>query len=86
MKAIIKNFRTSRHRPYDRQMVVYPEKMESKEKSTHLVGKEVVFKTESGKEIKGKVSAPHGSKGGVRVIFETGMPGQAIGQVVEIKA
>ena len=42
-----------------------------------MVGKEVVWKSPSGKEIKGKVSDAHGNKGLVRAIFEKGLPGQA---------
>jgi ribosomal protein L35AE/L33A len=33
----------------------------------------------------GKVAASHGNSGAVRVIFETGMPGQALGQKVKIQ-
>ena len=58
----------------------------TKEKAKALVGKEVVWKNPSGKnkiEIKGKISALHGSKGCVRVIFEKGMPGQSIGTKVK---
>ena len=50
-----------------------------------FVGKEVVWKSPAGKEIKGKVSGVHGNKGVVRVIFEKGLPGQAIATEVEIK-
>jgi large subunit ribosomal protein L35Ae len=85
MKAIIKNFRSARHHQYDNQMVIYPEGMESKDKAQALVGKKVIFKTETGKEIAGKVSSPHGSRGAVRAIFEKGMPGQSIGKPVEIQ-
>ncbi len=38
------------------------------------------------KTIEGKVTALHGSKGALRVLFERGMPGQAIGQTLEVKA
>lgn len=50
-----------------------------------FVGKEVSWKSEAGKIINGKISAPHGSKGLVRAIFEKGLPGQAINTEVEVK-
>ena len=56
----------------------------NKEKAAALVGKKVSWKSPAGKEIKGEVRATHGSKGAVRALFETGMPGQAIGTKVEI--
>ena len=56
----------------------------SKEEAEKLVGKKVTWKSPSGKELKGEIRAPHGSKGVVRAIFETGMPGQSIGTKVTI--
>ena len=85
MKGTIVNFRLSRTRKHDTHMIILAEGTDSREKAEKLVGKEVVYKTESGKEMKGKVAAAHGNKGAVRAIFETGMPGQAIGKVVELK-
>jgi large subunit ribosomal protein L35Ae len=50
-----------------------------------FVGKDVVWKSPAGKEIKGKVSSAHGNKGLVRAIFEKGLPGQAKNDRVEVK-
>lgn len=85
MQAIIVNYRSSRHRQKPNQMVIQVESVDTKEKAKALVGKEVVWKTPSGKELKGKISASHGNKGCLRVLFETGMPGQSLGKKVEIK-
>jgi large subunit ribosomal protein L35Ae len=85
MKAKIANFRRGRHTQKTNQMVLYIDGVETKEAAQKLVGKTVVFKTPAGKEIKGKVSNAHGNKGAVRVLFEKGMPGQAIGSDVEIQ-
>ena len=84
MEAIIANFRSARHHQYDRQMIILVEGYEDKEKAKELVGKTVVWKSPAGKELKGKVSAVHGNSGAVRAIFETGMPGQAVGTKVSI--
>lgn len=60
-------------------MIVLPEDVS---KSKSLIGKKVVYKTKT-KEIVGKVTALHGSKGAVRVLFEKGMPGQSLtGEVI----
>ena len=58
--------------------------VDSKEKASKFVGKEVVWKSVAGKLIKGKISAPHGNKGMVRAIFERGLPGQALNTDVEV--
>lgn len=84
MKGTIVNFRSSRHRQYDNQMIVVVEGIDSKEKAVSLVGKKVIYITESKKEMIGKITFPHGNKGAVRTIFETGMPGQSLSKKVDI--
>ncbi len=84
MKAIIVNFRKSVHRQKDTHMILEVEGVDSKEKAEGLVGKVVSWKSPAGKEMKGKVASAHGNKGAVRVIFEKGMPGQAVGTEVSI--
>ncbi len=79
------NFRSSRHRQVNNQMILKVDGVESKEEAEKLVGKSVTFTTDGGKEIKGEVRSAHGNKGAVRVLFEKGMPGQAITKKVSIK-
>jgi len=66
-------------------MIVEVDDISTREKAEPLVGKEVVWKSPAGKEIKGKVASAHGNKGKVRVIFEKGMPGQSVATKVELK-
>jgi len=81
--AVIVNFRGGRHTQKNNQMVVSV--ADDKEKAKALIGKHVIWKSPAGKELKGKITQLHGSKGAVRVLFETGMPGQSVGTEVEIK-
>jgi len=85
MEGIIANFRRNRHTQKGNHIIVKVEGVDRKDKAEPLVGKEVVWKSPANKEIKGKVASAHGNKGAVRVIFETGMPGQSVGTKVEIK-
>lgn len=85
MKGIIVNFRRGRHRYKPRQFVLQVEGIEKKAKAEKLIGKEVVWKSPVGKEIKGKISNIHGNKGVLRALFEKGLPGQAVGKEVEIR-
>ncbi len=82
MKGVISNFRTGRHTQTCNHMIVHVEGVTNKEQATALLNKSVVYKTSAGKEIKGKVASAHGRNGAVRVIFETGMPGQSLSQQV----
>lgn len=56
-----------------------------RKKAEKFVGKNVEWKSDAGKIIKGKISSAHGNKGLVRAIFEKGLPGQAITTEVEVK-
>lgn len=85
MKGAIVNFRRGRHTQKMNHMIIYISSIGKREKASELVGKNVVWKSPKGKEIKGKVASAHGNKGAVRVIFETGMPGQSLGNKVEIE-
>ena len=84
MEATISSFRRGLHRQTTNQMILMPEDMD-KEKAKSLVGKKVSWKSPKGKEIKGEIKSTHGSKGAVRALFETGMPGQAIGTKISIE-
>ena len=68
-------------------MIVIVPGVDSKEKAQSYVGKTATWFAPGKlkKQIKGKISAPHGNKGAVRVIFECGMPGQSLGQEVKIE-
>ncbi|MFW6378853.1 MAG: 50S ribosomal protein L35ae [Nanoarchaeota archaeon] len=83
MKGTIVNYRSGRHTQTTNQMIISVEDVSSKEEAEKLVGKTVVYNTGK-KDIKGEVRSAHGNSGALRVLFETGMPGQAIGQEVSI--
>ncbi len=85
MEAKIANYRSGRTTQKDNQMILYVDDVNSKEDAQKLVGKTVLFKTETGNEIKGKITNIHGNKGAVRALFERGMPGQSISKTVEIQ-
>lgn len=87
MEGIVVNYRRGRKTQKMNQMVVLVAGVDSKEKAVELVGKSVVYTCvgKDKKTISGKVSAVHGGKGAVRVHFERGMPGQAIGAKVEVQ-
>lgn len=85
MEGTITNFVGGRHTQRGNQMIVAPKEGKSKEESEKLIEKKVTWKSPSGKEIKGEVRSAHGNKGNVRVLFESGMPGQSIGTKVKIE-
>jgi ribosomal protein L35AE/L33A len=84
MKGKIIQFRMGRHTIKERHYII-DVNAKNREEAGKFKGKEVIWKSPGGKEIKGKISSPHGNKGLVRGIFEKGLPGQALNQEVEIK-
>ena len=78
-------FRRGRHTVHERHFLIEINGVSDRGKTEKFVGKEVVWKSPDGKEIKGKIASGHGNKGLVRAIFEKGLPGQAITTKVEIK-
>ena len=85
MKAVIVNFRGGRHTQYNNHMIIQIEGVEDREKASSLVGKKVSWKSPAGKVLSGSVASAHGKKGAVRAIFETGVPGQAVGKPVSVQ-
>ena len=84
MKARVVQFRRGLKRIHERHFIL-DVSVKDKEAAAKFVGKEVIWKSPAGKEIKGKISASHGNKGMVRAIFEKGLPGQARNTEVEVK-
>jgi large subunit ribosomal protein L35Ae len=84
MEGTINNYKRSIKRTSQTHMIVIPAGTKNKEEADKLVGKKVSYNTGK-KEMHGKVASSHGARGAVRVIFETGMPGQSIGKKVKIE-
>ena len=84
MKGIITAFRQGRHTVYHNQMIVEVEDLETREEAAELVGSTVTYDT-GAKQMNGEVASAHGNSGALRVLFETGMPGQSLGRPVDIQ-
>ena len=82
-KGIVVQFRRGRKTIHEKHYLL-DVGANSREEASKLKGKEVVWKSPAGKEIKGKISDAHGTKGLVRAIFEKGLPGQAITTEIEV--
>ncbi len=85
MEGTIVNFRGSRRVKRHNQMVLQVSGVDSKEKAQKLIGKKAVWKTPGGKQMVGEITNVHGNSGAMRLRFDTGMPGQSIGQKVMVE-
>ena len=83
MKGILVQFRRGRHTVHERHYLI-DINLSNREDAKKMAGKEVIWKSPAGKEIKGKISDAHGNKGLVRAIFEKGLPGQALTTEIDV--
>ena len=84
MEATVTSFRRAREHVNMHQMII--KVADTADEAKKVIGKYAVWTTQTGKLIKGKISALHGRKGCVRAIFEEkGLPGQALGTKVKIE-
>lgn len=86
MEGRIIQFRRGRKTIIERHFLIEIKGVSNKKEAEKFVGKEVEWKSPTGKKIRGKISAPHGNKGLVRAIFEKGLPGQAVTTSVNVLA
>ena len=84
MEGSIVNYRRNSTGQTQNHLVVIVEGIDNKEKASKLVGKKVVYNTGK-KDMVGKINAIHGNSGALRAVFETGIPGQALGKKVKIE-
>ena len=85
MKGKIMSFRRGKTKIHIRHMIIEVDGVKTIKDAKALLGREVSWKSPSGKIINGKITSSHGSKGLVRVAFEKGLPGQSLNDSVEIK-
>ena len=84
MNGVIVNFRRNRHVQQMNHIIIKVDGVAKKDEAKKLVGKTVIYNTGK-KDMHGKVAAIHGNSGAIRVIFEAGLPGQALGKKIVLK-
>jgi large subunit ribosomal protein L35Ae len=84
MQGTIVSYRRSQRQITPNQAIVLVDGLKNRDDAGKLVGKSVTWKSTKN-SITGKVSAPHGNSGALKVHFERGIPGQAITQHVDIQ-
>jgi len=84
MEAKIVNYRLGRHHQYNNEMILQVDGLDDRDKTKHLIGKKVVWMSPTKKELTGVIKKEHGNNGALRVIFDKGLPGQALGTKIAI--
>ena len=79
----ITNYRTGIREQTSNECLIEFENVTSAGLASKLVGQKVAWKNGKTKLI-GKIRGPHGKNGMIKVRFTRGVPGQAIGSIVEL--
>ena len=82
MIGVVINYRRGRHTTQANQVIVKFKDISDRNSASKLIGKRVLWVTPGKKFFIGKITAPHGNSGSVRVRFSVGLPGQIIGDSV----
>ena len=79
----ITSYRTGNSIQYQRECLIQFNHEELVARTGQLIGKKVVWKGKN-KQLIGKISGFHGKNDVLKVKFKKGVPGQAIGALVEL--
>ncbi|MFX1455555.1 MAG: 50S ribosomal protein L35ae [Promethearchaeota archaeon] len=85
MEGRISNYKRGRHTVHQKHCILVFPGINTRKDANKLIGRIVVWKSSTGKELKGTISRAHGNHGAVRAHFKkAGVPGQALGKTVKI--
>lgn len=84
MKGLLANHRRGRHTQRTNQFLVDVEGCDTKAMASGFIGRRVVWRSPSGKEIFGRITQVHGTRGTLRARFTRGLPGDALGGMIDI--
>ena len=79
VNGIVIQFRRGKRTYTPKHFLIEIDGVDDREKASKFVGKDVVWTSSAKNQIKGRIAAAHGNNGVIRAIFESGLPGQAIG-------
>ncbi len=85
LKGVISNYKRGRHTIHQKHCILVFPNIKTRKDANKLIGRTVVWVSQTGKELRGIITRAHGNNGAVRAHFKkAGVPGQALGQKVKI--
>ncbi|WP_297464496.1 50S ribosomal protein L35ae [Thermococcus sp.] len=84
VKALVLAYAGTKEHRDSHHVILKPLGIDDRSEASKLIGRKVVWRTPTGRKMFGKVLKPHGDRGEVKAYFNPGLPGQALGDYVEI--
>ncbi|MBP1912323.1 large subunit ribosomal protein L35Ae [Thermococcus stetteri] len=83
-KAVVLSYVGSHEHRDPNRVILKPLDVNDRGSAARLIGRKVVWRTPTGRKLVGKIVRTHGTRGEVKAVFKPGLPGQALGDYVEI--
>ncbi len=83
-RAIVLAYVGTKEHQNNHHMILKPLDVNDRAAASGLIGRKVVWRTPTGRKMYGRILKPHGKRGEVKAYFRPGLPGQALGDYVEI--
>ncbi|ASI98805.1 50S ribosomal protein L35ae [Thermococcus celer] len=83
-KALVLAYAGTKEHQDNHHMILKPLGIDERGSAARLIGRKVLWKTPTGKKMYGKILRTHGNGGEVVAYFKPGLPGQALGDHVDI--
>ena len=84
VKALVLAYAGTKEHQDNHHMILKPRGIDDRSAASMLIGRRVVWRTPTGRKMYGKILRTHGKGGEVKAYFKPGLPGQAVGDYVEI--
>ena len=85
MEGVISNYKQGRHTVHPKHCILVFPNIKTRKDANKIIGRTVVWVSQTGKELKGVITRAHGNNGAVRAHFKkAGVPGQALGTKIKI--
>ncbi len=84
MRGVVVSYRRGRHTTRTNQVIIEIPGVKNRKEASKFIGKKVEWVTPGGRKLKGVITSPHGNRGRVRARFTKGVPGQILGEKVDI--
>lgn len=85
IKATFLGYGGGRRTRRNKQALIKIDGIENDGDAASFIGRKVVWKSESGGRLVGKIVGIHGKRGVLRAWFRKGLPGQAIGSKLDVR-
>ena len=84
-KAVFTGYTGGLRTQRNKQILVNIDRIDTSDKAAKYIGRKVVWRSQKGNTLIGKIIGVHGRNGVLKARFKKGLPGQAMGTELEVQ-